>query len=184
VGILIRGPESAPILVLYEPSTETEVFPKINWFGKLCRDQGFEKGDLCLMGLCSPLPKDSLKSAAKKWAHVEQYKDAVLEKINELQPKCVVTFGELATRVLTGHATAITKARGIPIKDAENRWIFPMLSPQFVRRIPDHEPVFRADLAFLKKFMDSGFEYEKPEVDYSFIYNANHYYRFKLEHFY
>jgi DNA polymerase I-like protein with 3'-5' exonuclease and polymerase domains len=136
----------------------------------LCSKYGFAVGDIKLLGCSTPLPKKIQKSASKKWKHVEQHKDKVLDVLGDLKPQVVVTFGELATRVMTGRPTKITKVRGIPRKENDIK-IFPMLSPEFVRRIPENQDIFEADLQFLKSYMDNLYEYEEPEVRYIWVDN-------------
>ena len=172
----VRGPDCyCPIVVLCAPPTEEAYekglplhIPHHKWLGKLCSKYGFAVGDIKLIGCSTPLPKEIQKSASKKWKHVEQYKDKVLDRIEDLKPQVVVTFGELATRVMTGRPTKITKVRGIPRKEVD-LWIFPMLSPGFVKRIPENQSIFEADLQFLKSFMDKYYQYEKPDVDYGWV---------------
>ena len=175
----VRGPECyCPIVVLCAPPTVGAYNKGLplhikhhKWLGKLCSKYGFAVGDIKLIGCSTPLPKEILKSSSKKWKHVEQYKDIVLDKIVDLKPQVVVTFGELATRVMTGRPTSITKARGVPKKE-NDIWIFPMLAPGYIKKVPENQSIFEADLQFLKSFMNNYYRYEDPNVNYAWIENC------------
>ena len=178
----VRGPECyCPIVVVCDSPTgdahryKLPLDPEHHmWLARKIVDHGFKLGDIKLIGLCPPVPKQDFKSAKRKWQHVEKYRTRVLAKLEELQPRFVVTFGELATRVVCGSAKKITKARGVPVQREDAPPYFPMLSPGFVRRIPDHEPAFDADLAVLSRLKESRYDvtdFLHQEGDYEWVWN-------------
>lgn len=184
----IRGDITAPIVVLCDPPKPEAVrqgLPMsqegLELFARYAREHGFGRNDFVFLGLCPPLPENALNSQSRKWAHVEKYAPSVIGQIEAMDPRCVVTLGDLATRTVMGRSLAITKARGQPIvspqgsetRDEEGvlihparnaRPVFPMLSPAFVLRVPDHMPTFGLDFGGLRRFVDGGYTMVEEQV--------------------
>ena len=172
----IRGSKGyCPILILCDAPTKKAHelnlplhAPHHKWLGKLANLANFAVGDIKLLGLCPPIPKEAAKSVSKQWKHVERYSATVLDKINELRPQVVVTFGALATRVLSGRPTKITKVRGMPVKE-NDILTFPMLSPGFVKRIPENIPIFEADFLKLRRLYDNQYKLSIPQTRHTWV---------------
>lgn len=180
---IIRG-EASPIVVLCDPPSLRAVqqglpidHDTLTYFGKILKEYGFKKGDMALVQLCPPMPEAILKSASKKWAHVEPGISAVHAAIKALNPRIVVSFGELASRVVLGRAVAITKARGVVVNsDSLGLPVLPSLSPSFVRRIPDNLPAFRADINTLAMLKDADFNttnVQRLATDYRWVFDLD-----------
>ncbi len=149
---MIVGNLNAPVLVVCDaPSVRTwnDGAPishsQLVWFARLAGAQGFTRDDFCFVGLCPPISAQDKNSASRKWAHVERHAAPVRQALLDANPQLVVTFGELASRVVLGRAVKITKVRGVAVMH-DGVPVYPMLSPGFVERIPDHEPLFRGDM--------------------------------------
>jgi len=179
----VAGPEGyCPITVLCDaptPQAESHHLPlqesHAKLFGRLARKHGFVRGDMKLINVCPPIPRQDLNSASRKWKHVERYLPNIHDKVAELNPQIVVTFGELATRAMTGRAVKITKVRGIPIIRDEGPPLLPMLSPGFIARIPDHESTFEADVVTLSKMKEAGYDtaqFTRQDGDYEWCCNV------------
>lgn len=160
----LRGEPGAPIVVLCDPPKPGAIkeglpmgMDALTLCARSAREHGFTRDDMIFMALCPPLPENALNSASRKWAHVEKFATSALERIKALNPRCVVTLGDLATRVMTGRSVAITKARGTPIEGRDGIKLFPMLSPAFVNRIPEHLPAFQSDFGGLRRFVNAGY---------------------------
>lgn len=162
----VRGALAAPIFVVCDPpSPETYgIHAPISLsdretLSRAAKQAGFRAEDFVFVGLCPPIPEDAADSSSRRWAHVMPFAESIWEIIRKAKPKCILTFGDLATRVIAGRAIAITKSRGQPFQ-AESIPVFPMLSPAFVSRIPDHLPTFYSDWASLKRFQQGGYVVE------------------------
>lgn len=162
----VRGDEGyCPIVVLCDAPTPEAHEAGIpmhakhhNWFGKVAKKHGFVPGDIKLVGLCPPISRVDLSSDSRQTKHVEKFQDKVKEKIRQLNPRVVVTMGKLATRVMTGRPAAVTKMRGIPIIQEDGSVLLPMLSPGYVRRLPEHVPAFDADVGTLARIKAADYD--------------------------
>ncbi len=179
---LIRGPRGyCPIVMLCDAPTPLAAqqgmpLQKTHhaFLVSLAKKHGFVLGDIKLMGLCPPIPKQDLNSASRKWKHVEKYMDTVHTSMQELQPRIMVTFGELATRAMHGRPIKITRVRGVPIIPDDGPPLLPMLSPGFVNRIPEHVPTFNADMATLTRIKATGYDvtqFTRQEGEYEWCLN-------------
>lgn len=168
VSCLRWGKVDAPIVVLCEPPSEDAWvggYPLdldlLKYFALLAKSAGFSRDDIQLVGLCPPLPGRIRNSARLKWEHVAGHVPGVTQTIAALAPRCIVTLGELATRAMLGRPVKITKVRGValPVELAEGQAVpvLPMLAPSFVRRIPDHEVILRADLGTLARLRQADY---------------------------
>lgn len=179
----LRGSMSAPIVIVCDPQTtdaEKERAPldreTMKWFAVRAQQFGFERGDLLFVALAPPIPEIAQDSASRKWKHVEPHVSGVVELIERVKPRLVVTFGELASRAALGRAVKITKSRGVahlpePGKGLQAP-VMPFLSPSFVRRIPDHLPTFVADLCTLARLKEARYDLAAlapPDVDYRWV---------------
>lgn len=168
-----RGTPGAPIVILCEPQSlqaRKQNIPMTleqhKMFAKYAMEQGFEQGDVMFVSLCPPMPESALSSAARRWAHVEPFAEQAMQIVRGMNPRCLVTFGELATRVATGGAVKITKVRGIPQRYEHLPFpILPMLSPGYVQRIPNNLPAFNADLGTLARVKAAGYDISKIMVE-------------------
>lgn len=147
----------------------------LKFFSQHAMEQGFVKGDIAQVSLCPSMPFEIMKSASKKWNHVQPHAEKVLATVMALKPKIIVAMGELASRVILNRAVKITKARGVPVM-AEHLGVpvLPMLSPGYVMRLPDGLPAFRADLNTLKRIKDVGFSISDIVVErsqYSWVHD-------------
>lgn len=159
---LMRGPGNADILMVADaPSREAYAAglpmasEHLDMLDKFMGFHGIHPSQVCIVRLCPPLKEEDYKSAARKWAHVQQHQPSLIELVKSYRPKIVVTFGELATRCLVGRSIAITKARGTVTHVEGLPPILPMLSPGFVVRIPEHESTFNSDIQTLRKMRDA-----------------------------
>jgi DNA polymerase I-like protein with 3'-5' exonuclease and polymerase domains/uracil-DNA glycosylase len=171
----IRGNMQAPILVLCDPpklEAARDHLPMhaegLRLIAKLALAAGLDKDDFLFLGLCPPMPVEALNSASRKWKHVQPHSDAIWERIREIAPRCIVTFGELASRIVMGSAVAITKARGRAVRH-DDYLVLPMLSPGFVQRIPDHLPTFTNDWHTLARIKADGWTV-REQVDANIVY--------------
>ncbi len=167
-----RGPMDAPVVVLCDAPLQSAWergrpmdSGKLNFIGHRLHAAGFAKGDVIMVAICPPIPKEIQKNARRKWLHVEPYQNQVLDIVEKVNPKVVVTLGELATRIMTNRAVKITKARGQPIIVPGMPVIFPMLSPGFVQRIPEHDTTFTADCGYLGKLKRAAYEISDIEME-------------------
>lgn len=162
----MRGNQSAPIVVICDvpsieamkngiPASEGE----LGWFAKIAQRHGFCQDDFLFVSLCSPMNEITRSTAKRRWEHVKQFEERLREIVDRVDPKCVVTCGELATRVMAKRAVKITKQRGMTAESPfGSRLYFPVLSPKMVRRQPDNEPIFEADLGTLSRLKEGDFD--------------------------
>lgn len=169
-----RGAKGAPIMVIFDPPNSEahkgglpSTMANIKMFAQLATAAGLGQPDFLFVGLCPPLPADSYSSASKKWKHVQQYAEGIHDLIAANGPKCIVTLGELATRAVMGRAVAITKARGTPVEHL-GRMVLPMTSPGFVMKVPEHQPMFEADVHTLARLKRDNWQFRQDEqnIDY------------------
>lgn len=164
-----RGTNGSPVLVVCEPPT-TDAYQKglptpmdsLKLVARAAQKVGLGREDFIFVSLCPPVPIEAMSSASRKWKHVQPYIDSLLGLIEAQGPKCVITFGELATRALLGRAVAITRARG-QIMEANGRLLVPMLSPGFINKVPEHLPMFEADWLTVAKIKDAGWQRPQDE---------------------
>lgn len=178
---LVRGEQADIVILCDPPSQEAErdnlpmAWEALKFFSQHAMEQGFVKGDIAQVSLCPSMPFEIMKSASKKWNHVQPHAEKVLATVMALKPKIIVAMGELASRVILNRAVKITKARGVPVM-AEHLGVpvLPMLSPGYVMRLPDGLPAFRADLNTLKRIKDVGFSISDIVVErsqYSWVHD-------------
>ena len=196
-----RGPSlgnpGAPVLVVCDAQGEEakiEGLPmaseNLKWLASVFKESGLRiDRDVHLVSLCPPVPIHDLASAARRWTHVNKYVPELRRFIQshtatgrniDLGPRLIVTFGELATRALLGRAVKITKARGLVVVRDEGPPVLAMLSPGFVRRLPEHEPVFRADMHTVAMLSDADYDVsrvERPATDYRWVTDLDQYFR-------
>lgn len=166
-----RGTPNAPILVVCEPPTwqafkaglPTSI-DSLRRVAQAVQAVGLSQQDFLFVSLCPPLPEDAYSSASRKWRHTEPYVESVLGLIEANNPKCVVTFGELASRAVLGRAVKITKSRG-QVLTANHRLVVPMLSPAFISKVPEHGPTFDADWLTVLRLRDSGWVHSELDTD-------------------
>lgn len=170
----IHGDLSAPVMVICDPPDESTFgqhtplsYKDRTVLTKAAKAAGFEGKNLVFIGLCPPMPNEAKDSSARRWAHVVPYVESIWEMIVEAQPQCIVTFGDLATRVIAGRAISITKSRGQSFRSREFP-VFPMLSPSFVSRVPDHLPTFYSDWLSLMRFAQGEFQVEKSTSEMTY----------------
>jgi uracil-DNA glycosylase family 4 len=173
---LLRGNvESAPIVVICDPPKRAALqagLPtdpeSLKLFARYAFPAGLTKEDFLFVMLCPPMPRDALNSESRKWAHVEPHVDAIWERIRATNPRCIVTWGKEASRVILGRAVAITKARGKAVRH-EDYLVLPMLSPSMILKVPDHAPTFNADVQTLARLKQDNFavvEQVDTDVEY------------------
>ena len=156
------GDPKASILVLCDAQNESAArrglplsTEDMQIFINLAKPLGFKDTDFYFVSLCPPFQLRDAKSAARKWEHVTQHAERVNQIIAECKPQVVVPFGQLATRVVMGKAMAVTKVSGqLQYKDGQR--VFPLISPGFVKRLPEHMPTLSSDLNSLMKLLKSG----------------------------
>lgn len=179
-----RGPPDAPILVICDSPTiqaMKEGLPmtkdQLAWFAKRAAEQGFVENDFQFITLCSPIKQADLSSAKRKWDHVKQFEERLRDWVEQINPRAVMTCGELATRVMLGRAVKITKARGVAVPGANDRLVFPVLSPKLCTKQPDYIPVFDADLGTLNRLKEGDFDpatLQTTDVDYQWCTDIQH----------
>ena len=167
----VYGDWNAPVVVLCEPPRPDAhkgrmpiTREALQLVAKYAVPHGFGKGSLLFVGICPPMPPEAVDSQSRKWKHVEPCIEGVWNVIERVNPRCLVTFGDLATRVGLGRAVSITKSRGTAMENRDGPPVFPMLSPGFVSRIPDHMPTFASDWASLRRFVDGGYQITDTNV--------------------
>lgn len=180
-----RGDPGARVMVLCDPP-KAEAWANelpmsmegLKLVARHARAHGFEREDFCFLSLCPPMPESAEDSASRRWTHVETYAQSVWEFIEQCRPACLISFGDLATRVLASRAVAITKARGQPLRvqrplapdehhttQRQTFPLFPMLSPAFVNKVVDHLPTFISDWASFRRFEQGNFVVEQSRTD-------------------
>ncbi|QIG76113.1 DNA polymerase I protein [Rhizobium phage RHph_I4] len=144
-------------------------------FTKAAEKYGINNSQITFLGLCPPVPQADIKSAARTWKHVEKFVPGVNEYIHKHKPKVVVTLGALASRAVFDRAVSITKARGVLVQpNPAKPHVFPMLSPGFIARVPEHQKTFDADISTLSKFVKADFDQKgivTLETDYQWCYD-------------
>lgn len=165
---ITRGSATAPILVVCDPPSQQawrQMLPMgeeaLNMFLAQAREQGLTDHDFCFVRLCPPIKTEDDKSDARKWTHVKEHVPTLIEFVRMFSPRLVVTLGSLASRAIIGSAVAITKARGTLLHKEGLPAIFPLLSPSFIQRVPEHEPTMRSDMLTLAKLRRGNFD---PDV--------------------
>ncbi|AOT70443.1 uracil-DNA glycosylase [Geosporobacter ferrireducens] len=84
---------------------------------------------------------------------VEYYKNYLLEEIQVIQPKVVVTLGNVPLKtVLKNAKAAIGEKHGIPVQ-LENYYVFPLYHPASIIYRQELKKVYREDLEKLKEFL-------------------------------
>jgi DNA polymerase I-like protein with 3'-5' exonuclease and polymerase domains/uracil-DNA glycosylase len=174
--------ERSPILVLCDaphfdadrkgqPLTEDQ----LRFFAAQAMNYGFTKDDFVFVSPCPPIAVEIVKSASKKWKHVEQYQEQTKALIEQFAPRIIVPMGELASRVVLGRAVKITKARGVPVLH-NGTPVLPMVSPGYVQRSPDALPAMQADLNTLARIKAADYQIndvEEVETDYRWIFDLD-----------
>jgi uracil-DNA glycosylase family 4 len=157
------GTPGAPIMVVCDPQTVAAQrtgapmdMDHLRLLAKCAREAGLRRDDFIFVGLCPPIPPDAIHSASRKWAHVQPYVEGIYNLIEANNPSCIVSLGEMASRVVLGRAVAITKARGSAVTH-NGRMVLPFLSPAFVAKVPDHMPTFESDMVTLARLKEAGF---------------------------
>ncbi len=161
-----RGRCDAPVMIVCDAPTKAamgEGLPmelrQMKWVAPLFEREGVSpKSDVFMVGLCPPVPEDAKNSASRKWKHVEPFVEGLTNLIDDGRPSLIVTLGELASRAVLGRAVKITKARGQVVVRDGSPPVFPMLSPGFVDRIPDHRATFEADVHTVGMLSRAGFD--------------------------
>lgn len=162
VPLRVRGNPNAPILVVCEPNSVAGFskpdmpmdFNSLQRVAQAAGKYGLERDDFQFVSLCPPIADTDIDSASRKWKHVEAHSQGIEEYVRRADPKCIVTFGADASRVVLGSAVQITKARGQARAHSfggKERVVVPMLAPGYVGRMPEHQPLFEADMLVLTK---------------------------------
>lgn len=126
----------------------------------LAKRHGIRESDIQFVGLCAPMDEVTKSSQKREWAHVEPNVESLKAIIQQVNPKLVVTMGNLASRALFGRSVAITKARGQIERKDDLPPVMPMLSPGFVLRVPEHEPVASSDWLTVSKLAANNWRLE------------------------
>jgi DNA polymerase I-like protein with 3'-5' exonuclease and polymerase domains len=171
-----RGNPDAPIVVVCEPNSRKGFdggFPcdpqSLNLFAQAALKYGLQRDDFQFLSLCPPISDVDADSASRKWKFVEAHSGQVLDAIARSDAKCVITQGELASRLVLGRAVKITKSRGnaeVRTFGEKPRLVVPVLSPAFVNRFPEHKPTFESDILTLTKLKMSNWAMPKTEHSY------------------
>ncbi len=172
-----RGKYNAPVMIVCDAPTKAAMGERLpmelrqmQWVAPLFEREGISpKSDVFMVGLCPPVPQDAKNSASRKWKHVEPFVEGVNKLIEDGQPSLIITLGELASRAVLGRAVKITKARGQVVVRDDAIPVFPMLSPGFVDRIPDHRATFEADVHTVGMLSRAGFDpdqVQRTETNY------------------
>jgi uracil-DNA glycosylase family 4 len=144
---------------------------ELNTIGRALGEAGYEKGSIVTVCLAPTIPLDNTGSEGKKWEHTSQYLDGLDEWIERVNPRMIVPLGNLAARAVLGRAVKITKVRGQvqekTYEDGTKRYVFPMLAPGFILRIPEHRTTFLADCATLGVMRKSDYDITLLEHDTS-----------------
>jgi DNA polymerase I-like protein with 3'-5' exonuclease and polymerase domains len=158
------GLPEAPILVLCDPQTQDALIKRrpmgvksFNFLADYLARADLPQGLFQFVALCPPIPEAAVKSAKRTWDFVQPFIADLDELIARRNPRMIVPIGNLAVRAVTGSASAITKCRGIAQRKGD-RIIFPILSPGFIQKVPEQEPVFRTDFITMKKIVDNDFD--------------------------
>jgi DNA polymerase-1 len=153
------GNKNAPIYVVCEPPAfnYNQELPtsagSISTFLNEAVKAGFNRDDFYFIKLCEPIPEDIKKSKAKTWKHVLPNVGRVQEALQARPGVPVVCMGDLATRAVIGRAAAITKVRGTLLEGK----VYPIFTPSYCRVVLEQFPIFKSDIATLKKLSDVNF---------------------------
>lgn len=84
---------------------------------------------------------------------IEQYEKYMLEEINIIQPKVVVTLGNVPLKALLRDSKAtIGEKHGTAIQ-MENHYVFPLYHPASIIYRQELKKIYREDLVKLKEFL-------------------------------
>lgn len=179
----LRGMKDAPILVICDAQSigaNKARFPmeldQMKWFKHEVLTAGLAVEDFMLVSLCPPIHPHDSASDSRRWKHVQQNVEELSGIIDNHNPRLIVTFGELATRAVIGRSVAITKARGVPMIREGKPPVMPMFSPWYVRRKPENDNVFKADMATLARLKDNDFDplsVVVTDTDYRWVQNLD-----------
>lgn len=167
--INVVGKSDATIIVVCDPPTD-DVYNSgkvmstlhMNTFAGIAKKAGFSGSDFAMVTASPPIPESSSSSESKINAFVMQYRQSVLEVLQQFQNKrAVVYLGKTAGRVVEGGAVKITKARGKPSKRTiDGCMIFPTLSPANVLARPETEEFVQQDLDLLHTLYEYDFSWD------------------------
>lgn len=165
-----RGVPGAPVLVVCDPPSREAYrdnlpmsIDSLRQVTSAAKRVGLVRDDFLFVSLCPPIPPEAYASASRKWRHVQPYAETIQGLIEANNPRCVITFGELASRVVLGRSVAITKARGT-VQPLGNRLCVPMLSPAFIGKVPEHRPTFEADWLTIARLKDNDWRRTEDEA--------------------
>lgn len=173
-----RGNPNAPIVVVCDvPSVEAmrqglpDTKANLKWFADRATLAGFVENDFLFISLCPPMDQKTNSTAKRRWEHVGAYVPGLKAKIEQINPRLVVSLGALAARAVMGRSVKITKSRGVA-QMVGSRLIVPMLAPFMVRKDPNYMPIFDADLNNVNRLKSLDFDPTKlyvQDVDYHYV---------------
>lgn len=160
----VMGTPEAPLLILCEPQNFEAARQNRPISGKnfsllssYMEQAGIPVGMAQFVSLCPPIPEAAAASAKRAWDFVSANLEGLEDLINSRNPRMIIPIGNHAVRAVMGKSMAITKCRGMAIEH-NGRTIFPILSPGFVLKVPEQEPIFRTDFLTMKKVIDADFD--------------------------
>lgn len=152
------GNPQAPIVIITEPPNP-EVYNSpvsvmrdgaMQVLGEVAGKAGVRPSSVFYINPCPPIPEHCNGSDSRTNAFVDQYAEEFWQVMANTNPKIVVSFGKIATRVAFKRAVKITEVQGtlqqlshLPCK------LLPVLSPGNVVSRPEVRPKFEADMRTL-----------------------------------
>lgn len=74
----------------------------------------------------------------------------LFDEIEKISPKIILTFGEVASRVILPSLPPVAVSHGSIFK-RQNSFVMPLFSPNFIAKNPSMKDVFMQDLTKIKK---------------------------------
>ena len=162
----VYGAGGASIVVVCEPPDKNAAKLKkpmgpdhLSMFYQAATSNGFGDSDFFFIGLCPFMP-DAIRlsnSAKKIWEFIEPHTEALNTYLRTLNPRMIITLGALATRAVFGRNVKITTVAGQP-EMIGGIPVIPLFSPSFIKRVPEHGPLWHGHIHSAYRFVANGFQ--------------------------
>lgn len=169
----IYGNKKADIVVVCEPPRDESNSPmsekSLSLFRDIAHRNGIDLNNILFLQHVPPVPEEIAKSDSRKKKWAEPFTEVVDKIIGIVNPKLVVTLGDLATKQITKSSVKFSNVRGTLIETSERK-IFPITSPINAIVRPEQMPTFVSDVVNLSSVINAGYVLKtQKDKDYRYV---------------
>lgn len=163
--LFIEGSRDADVLVVCEPPDESAFYHRRSFadnerrfFMSVADGYGFDPQSFAFIPCAAPMPEDCVGDREQS-AHLAEYRDDLLDLIDQCDPGMIIALGKHALRQVSGRAAQIGKARGQLHAYPDMRVpVLPMFGVRQCLWFPENISIFATDFNMAATLDDNDYD--------------------------